>query len=86
MNKDNIHENNKRVDHDYKVRDKVIFTNNAAQKYETPYKVPFVITQCYINGMVTFQCGPKTIGHSIRCIKPYTSDTNVEDINIEKYV
>ena len=30
INKDNIHENSKRVDHNYKVVDKVMLTNNAA--------------------------------------------------------
>ena len=36
INKDNIGKNNKRVDHDYKVEDKVMLANNAACKYETP--------------------------------------------------
>ena len=53
INKDNIRKNNKRVDHYYKVGDKAMLTNNAAYKYETPYKGPFVITQCCTNGTVT---------------------------------
>ena len=44
IDKDNIHENNKRVAQKFKVGDKVILSNHAANKYETPYKVPFVIT------------------------------------------
>ena len=47
INKDNICKNNKRVDHDYKVGDKAMLTNNAAYKYETAYKGPFVITQFF---------------------------------------
>ena len=47
INKDNIRENNKIVDHDYKFRYKILITNNAAYKYETPYNGPFVITQCW---------------------------------------
>ena len=56
INKDNIRENNKRVDHDYKFGDKVMLDNNAAYKYETPYKGLFVIIQCRTNGRVTLQC------------------------------
>ena len=43
INKDNIHENNRIFDHNYKVEDKVMFNNHSAKKYETPYKVPFMI-------------------------------------------
>ena len=46
MNKYNICKNNKRVDHAYIVVIKVILDTNAAYKYETPYKEPFLITQC----------------------------------------
>ena len=53
INKHNIPKNNKIVDHDYKVRDKVMLANNALYKYEAPYKIPFVITQCWTNGTVT---------------------------------
>ena len=33
INKDNIRENRKRVDHDYKVIEKVMISNNSAYKY-----------------------------------------------------
>ena len=46
VNRDNIQDNKHRVDYEYKVRDKVILTNHNSYKYETPYKVPFLITQC----------------------------------------
>ena len=36
INKDNIYENNKRVEHDYKVVDKAMLENHAAYKFETP--------------------------------------------------
>ena len=80
INKDNIRKNNKRVDHDYKVGDKVMLTNKSILKYETPYKVPFGITHYWTNGTVTLQCGTIKIRYNIRRIKPYTSDTNVEYI------
>ena len=43
-NKDNIRENNKRVDHKYKAGNKVMPDNHAAWKYGKPYKGPFAIT------------------------------------------
>ena len=85
INKDNICKNCNRVDHCYKVRDKVMITNNAVYKHKTPYNGPFVITQCWANGRVILKCGAIKIRHNISWIKTYTSDTNVEDINIEKY-
>ena len=39
--------------------------------------------QCCTNGTVTLQYGPAKIRYNIHQIKPYTSDTNVEDINPE---
>ena len=45
INKGKIRENNKIVDHGYKVVDKVTLINNFAYKYETPYNRIFVITQ-----------------------------------------
>ena len=83
MNKENICENNKRVDHYYKVGDKVMLNNHAAYKNKTPYKGNFMITQCWINGTVAFQCGAIKIRYNIRLINPYTSDTNVEYINFK---
>ena len=66
-----------------------MLNNHAAYKYEIPYKVTFVITQCWTNGTVTLQYGLKTIWYNIHKINPYTSDTNIEDItpkNMYDYV
>ena len=57
INKDNICGNNKRVDHNYKVGDKFMITNDSAYKYVTPHNGLFVITQWYTNGTVTLHCG-----------------------------
>ena len=81
MNKYNICENRHRVDHDYKVGDNVIITKHTSKKYEMPCTGPFVITQCFTNGTVNLQCGPKTIRYNIYRINPYKSDTKVEDIS-----
>ena len=54
--------------------------NNAALKYDTPYNIPFDTTQCWTNVMVILQYGVTKIRYNIHRIKPYTSNTNVEDI------
>ena len=48
-----------------------------------PYKVAFVITQCWINGTDILQYVAIKIRHNILQIKPYNSGTNVEAINPE---
>ena len=60
--------------------------NNAAFKYDTPYKGSFVITQCWINDTVTWNCGTIQIRYNISCIKSCKSDTNVEDNSSENDV
>ena len=57
-----------------------MLTNNDDFKYKMPLNDPFEISKCWKNGTVTLQCGEIKIRHNIRCIKLYTSDTNVEDI------
>ena len=56
-----------------------MLTNHTAYKYETPYKVTFVITQCFTNGTITLQCGATQVKYNIRRINPYKLDTEVED-------
>ena len=56
-----------------------MLNNHTAQKYETPYKGPFMIKQCFTNGTVNLQCGAVKIKYNIRRIKPYKSNTKVED-------
>ena len=80
INKENIQENIKRFDHDYKVKDKVMLDNNDAFKYDTPYKGPFQINQCWKNDTVALQRGTIKIRYNVGRIKPYTYDTNIEDI------
>ena len=79
INRDNARDNKHRVDYVYKVGYKLMFTDHNAYKYETPYKVPFVVTQCFINGTPMLEYCPTKIRHNIRRIKPYKSDTKVED-------
>ena len=60
-----------------------MINNSATYKYETPYKGKFLITQCFNNIMVTLKCGAMKITYNIRLIKPYRSDTNVENFTVE---
>ena len=55
-----------------------MITNHTAYTYETPYKCPFVITQCFTNGTVMLQYVLTKIGHNIRRIEAYKSGTKVE--------
>ena len=59
-----------------------MLNNNFEYKYEMPCMGPFVITGCFTNGKVSLKYGAMNIRYNIHGIKPYTSDTNVEDINI----
>ena len=45
INKYNICENRKRVDHDYKFVDKFMLNDNSDFKYEIPYRGPFDINK-----------------------------------------
>ena len=81
INRYNTRQNKHRVYYEYKFGDKVILNNHTAYKYETPYKVPFVITQCFANVTANLQCVPTKIKYNIRRINPYKSDTKVEDYN-----
>ena len=81
INRDNTRENKHRVDYDHKVGDKVMLNSHTAYTYETPYKVPFVITQYFTNGTIILQYGTTEIRYKIRCIKPYKSDTKIEYFN-----
>ena len=79
-NKYTIHKNNKSVDHNYKVRNKLILDNNDYFKYEIMYKGPFDIKQCCTNVKVKLNYDATKIRYNIHLIKSYTSDTNVEYI------
>ena len=58
-----------------------MLTQHTAYNHETPYIGPFLITQFFTNGTVKLQCSVIQITYNIRRIKPYKSDTKVEDYN-----
>ena len=47
---------------------------------QNPYKGPFGITYCRINGPVTLQYVLTKISNNLLWIKLYIYDTNIEDI------
>ena len=56
-----------------------MLAKHTAYKYETPYTGQFGITRCWTNGTVSFKIGATEIRYNKRQIKPYKSDTKVED-------
>ena len=68
-----------------------MLANNTAYKYETTYKVPFVITQCWTNGTVTLQCSEIKLGiiyaalihiNMIQTLKILAWKNMYDDVNI----
>ena len=74
---DVIRKNAKRIDHYYRVGDKVMTRLKSVYKYETLYKVLYKISQTWKNGTVTLRTGAVTTRINIRNINPYLTD-NVE--------
>ena len=48
-----------------------------------PYTGPFFITRCLTNGTVKLQNGATKITYNICHIKPYKSDTKIEDYSLK---
>jgi len=72
IHKDNLRVNNKRIPHEYKVGDKVLYQNLTKSKYgENPYSGPYIVQQVNNNGTVHLSMGAITEVVSIRLIKPY---------------
>ena len=83
INQYNNNKNSNILHHDYKVRDKLMCTNNTSFEYKTPHVGPFEITQFWTNGTIILQYGEIKIMNIICLIKPCISNTNVEGIIYE---
>jgi len=72
----NIRENNKRVDYDYKVGDKVlIHKDGILRKAESIWrKEPWTITTAHTNGTIRIQCGTKSERIHIRRVTPFSEE------------
>ena len=63
------------------VGDDTMLTNHTVLKNGMPHNGTFVITQCFTNDMVKLKYGAIQIMYNIHSIKPYKTDTKVEDSN-----
>jgi hypothetical protein len=65
-------ENKNRVDHDYKIGDKVLlYRDGILRKAESPTEGPYNIIEVYSNGTVKIQRGIVQERLNIRRIKPF---------------
>ena len=79
IRKNNIIKNSKHIPYQYKVGDMVMLENHGSNKYEQPYKGPYLVTQVNTNGTVRLKIGAVTDTVNIRRIHPYkmtSSNTN----------
>jgi hypothetical protein len=72
----NKHENNKRVDYDYKVGDKVLIRKDGIlRKAESILKKePWTITTVHTNGTIRIQCRTKPERINIRRVTPFSEE------------
>ena len=72
IKKNNERENSKRIAHEYKTGDKVLYTTRNSAKYgQARYKGPYEITQVHDNGTVQVKKGAVTETINIRLLTPY---------------
>jgi len=72
IQQNNQRENNRRIPHEYKVGDKVLYQTLTKSKYgENPYSGPFTVLQVNDNGTVHLSTGAVTEVVNIRLIRPY---------------
>ena len=77
IHKNNQIENSKCIPYTYRVGDLVMLENHRANKYEQPYKGPYMIHRVNTNGTVHLQMDSVMDTVNIRHIHPYkTSDSN----------
>ena len=72
----NKRENNKRVDYDYKVGDKILIQKDGILcKAESIWKKePWTITTVHTNGTIRIQCGTKLERINIRRVTPFDEE------------
>jgi hypothetical protein len=78
----NARENEGRINHDYKVGQKVLLRKedilrNTESRW---HKKPWLITSVHTNGTITVQCRNKTDRMNIRRVKPFVENLDNEYI------
>jgi len=76
IHKNNQRENANRIEHTYKVGDKVLVRRGTENKYETPYAGPFEILKVNDNGTVRLVVKSVEDSYNIRRLEPYHSETD----------
>ena len=71
INHNNMWENMRRNNHQYKVGDKILVERKKNYKHELEFMVPFPITQINYNGTVRFQKVIINYATNIRRIRPF---------------
>jgi hypothetical protein len=72
INTNNQKENKKRISHQYRVGDKVLYRVDSLSKYsENPYDGPYEIVRVNTNGTVRLKMDAVTDTVNIRLLKPY---------------
>jgi hypothetical protein len=74
--RNNKRENNKRVDYDYKVGDKILIRKDGIlRKAESIWKKEsWTITTVHTNGTIRIQCGTKSERINIRRVTPFSEE------------
>ena len=69
-------DNNKRVEYDYKVSDKVLLRKDGIlRKAESIWKKePWTITTVHMNGTIRIQCGTKSERIKIQRVTPFSEE------------
>ena len=72
IEKNNVRENSRWIDFDYRIRQKVLILNTDIQrKLDNPTTGPYKITDVFPNGTTCIRCGNVLERLNIRRVKPY---------------
>ena len=76
IHKNNKRENAGRIEHTYKVGDKVLLRRGTENKYEAPYAGPYTILKVNNNGTVRLMVKSVEDSYNLRRLEPYHSATD----------
>ena len=76
--KNNKAENAKRIPHTYAIGDRVLLRRGTDNKYETPYRGPYIILKVNDNGTVRMKVRNVEDTYNIRQITPYIDAQNID--------
>ena len=80
IQKNNVRENSRRIDYDYREGQKILIMNTDIQrKLDNPTKGPYKIVQVHTNGNVSILRGAVIERINIWCIKPYFEEIDTPE-------